>query len=225
MAFNHVGNCRLRRMITDHIDRYVQANRTEKGDIITDMIDEVRRRGGHFIKRAESRGGRWIEVSDKIAREKIAHALRDAKAEQKKARRSNNSSDDEGNSSDGNSSNKFQGTDAKLDPLRPLKPAELPQQVNMTTTTNMEQQQTESSSSIHINAVVLKSLDPTSRIQTDFDLAFMDGINNNSDNSNEKGNSSMSSEAMSSFDVSGLEAMIDDDFLCSTNDNSSLFDF
>ena len=76
--FLHEGNRRFRKLIQAYLDRYrTSKSRTDKSRLVFEIVAAVRECGGHFLKRE---GQEWQDVGDKIAREKVGHALRDAKA-------------------------------------------------------------------------------------------------------------------------------------------------
>jgi len=74
------------------IDRFRQANtRRERSAVVAAIWDNVKTRGGRFLKKNEWRslqsqqdfqgtgpGGDWYQLSDAQAKEKVAHAIRDA---------------------------------------------------------------------------------------------------------------------------------------------------
>lgn len=76
-AYHHTGNRRFRIIIGIHVDRYVQASsRKAKREVIHSVFLIFRREiGSRFVRETEE--GRFVEVSDKIVRQKIGHALRD----------------------------------------------------------------------------------------------------------------------------------------------------
>jgi hypothetical protein len=76
-ARNHQGNRYLRSLIEDAVGRYETArNRMEKTVLVTEIIDKIRSkgRGATFVKQV---GGRWYEVCDDLAREKVGQSLRE----------------------------------------------------------------------------------------------------------------------------------------------------
>jgi len=71
-AYNHPGNKRFRSMIELSIEQYSKANsKLEKSLIVTSIVGAVRdvASGGGFVKKEDN--GRWVEVGDHLAREKI----------------------------------------------------------------------------------------------------------------------------------------------------------
>ena len=76
---NAIGNRRLQIIATMFLGRYAEANsKVEKSHIVSDIMDTVREacpeRRGAFVKFSE---GRWWEVNENFARERIGSILRD----------------------------------------------------------------------------------------------------------------------------------------------------
>ena len=73
------GNVKLRELATNFLVRYCKANgKSEKSEILTEIVRMVREscpNGGAFVKKGD--GGRWIELDDHGAREKVGYVLRD----------------------------------------------------------------------------------------------------------------------------------------------------
>lgn len=70
-AYQHVGNQRYRYMIESRMEQYASAsNKFEKSLIVTQIVDEVRQAspGGGFVR---YENGRWHEIGDHVAREKV----------------------------------------------------------------------------------------------------------------------------------------------------------
>lgn len=72
----HFGNQIFRQIIKSFDERYSQADRKEEKMEITKHIVHVLKTqyGSRFIK--PCRSGRWREVTDQVARDKVSHALR-----------------------------------------------------------------------------------------------------------------------------------------------------
>lgn len=87
-AFSHVGNRRFRLVILMNLEKYHNAkNKVEKSVIVTSIVDLIREGSpvnGGFVKKSAITG-RWMSISDKLAREKVGHALRDAFSSGKEA--------------------------------------------------------------------------------------------------------------------------------------------
>ena len=78
----HVGTAHFRRVIKSNLQDYIEAQtRDEKSYIIKSVIDLLRCKaksigGAGFIK-YDKQNGRWFEVGDQFAREKVGQAFRD----------------------------------------------------------------------------------------------------------------------------------------------------
>jgi hypothetical protein len=72
---SHPGNQRMLRIIDEHRTRYLQADRSDKHDIIVEIIGAIRGSGGRFLRRVDYEHY-WIEVSQSIAYRKVGHAFR-----------------------------------------------------------------------------------------------------------------------------------------------------
>ena len=87
-AFSHVGNRRFRLVILMNLEKYHNAkNKVEKSIIVTSIVDLIREGSpvnGGFVKKSAVTG-RWMSINDKLAREKVGHALRDALSSGKEA--------------------------------------------------------------------------------------------------------------------------------------------
>jgi hypothetical protein len=76
-AAQHAGNVRFREIIQRFKPSYANAaNKVEKSLIVSEIVDSVRGYSpeGGFVKKF---GGRYYEVGDSVAREKIGQCLRD----------------------------------------------------------------------------------------------------------------------------------------------------
>jgi hypothetical protein len=75
-AFNNIGNRRFRVTISFSLHKYVNQalTRGDKSVIIQSIVEMIKDCGGRFL---QSRSGEWVEMTDKHAREKVGHALRD----------------------------------------------------------------------------------------------------------------------------------------------------
>jgi hypothetical protein len=79
--FEHIGNKRLRILVSCHLKRYVQAKTRHEKSLVIDLIVEqvldavINVGGSGFVKRADN--GEWFELSRVLAREKVGHQLRD----------------------------------------------------------------------------------------------------------------------------------------------------
>ncbi len=75
---NHRGNIRFRALVEKHCIIYVDENtsKVKRKAIVTEIINQVKSKGGYFLKQ-DSEGGDFQEISLKNIREKIVHSLRD----------------------------------------------------------------------------------------------------------------------------------------------------
>jgi hypothetical protein len=79
-CFLHSGNKRFRKLVSHYLDRYSDAStKLEKSAIVSTIIGAVRSRSpnGGFVK-LDPATGRWQEVGDYLAREKVGQTMRDA---------------------------------------------------------------------------------------------------------------------------------------------------
>lgn len=77
-TFNHAGNKRFRDIVRQHLKSYSSAtdNKTKKSNVISSVIKDIRSSGGNFVKyRPET--GRFENVSERLAREKVGGCMRD----------------------------------------------------------------------------------------------------------------------------------------------------
>ena len=80
-AFNHMGNRRFRVVVGLHLKKYMDARtRTEKTIVVNFVCQAIHDAGGRFLKPKDTDDTRWYQVTQKVAREKVGHALRDASA-------------------------------------------------------------------------------------------------------------------------------------------------
>jgi hypothetical protein len=74
-TFNSIGNRHFRVVLSLIFKRYKAAKRRkEKSILINSVVENIRSNGGRFL---HQKHGRWEEIGDQAAREKVAHALRD----------------------------------------------------------------------------------------------------------------------------------------------------
>ena len=78
-ARNHIGNKRFRALLQQSADKYSSASsKVEKSIVVSEIVEQVRslaRPYGGFVKQTSD--GKWVEVGDDIAREKVGANLRD----------------------------------------------------------------------------------------------------------------------------------------------------
>lgn len=74
----NLGNVRFRYVVETYRNRYDEARKKEKTQLTMEIVRRVNELGGRFLKQDnDSLVGPWIEVSIDVAREKVAHSLRD----------------------------------------------------------------------------------------------------------------------------------------------------
>ena len=79
-AFNNQGNRRFRDLIAASTDKYINASsRLEKSMVVHSIVEQVKKIGGRFLKQ-DRYTGRWYELDERQAKEKVGHAIRDATA-------------------------------------------------------------------------------------------------------------------------------------------------
>jgi hypothetical protein len=72
---NHVGNRRFRVISSTYVEKYARAeSKAAKSFIVSEIITEIRQAGGNFCRQKR---GRWFEVGDTDAREKVSALMRD----------------------------------------------------------------------------------------------------------------------------------------------------
>jgi hypothetical protein len=69
----HIGNLKLYNLLDANLARYEAVKLKEKSITIGEMVDAITISGGRFLKQES---GVWVEVDEKIAREKVSHAFR-----------------------------------------------------------------------------------------------------------------------------------------------------
>lgn len=72
----HFGNKRFRATIAMNVERYVQAEtKVAKSVVVLCIVNEIRKTSA-FVKKDE-KTGKWFDIGDQSAKEKVGHALRD----------------------------------------------------------------------------------------------------------------------------------------------------
>ena len=73
-----VGNRRFRDLIAASTDKYDSAkSRLEKSMVVHFIVEEVKKIKGRFLKQ-DRFSGKWYELDERQAKEKVGHAIRDA---------------------------------------------------------------------------------------------------------------------------------------------------
>ena len=78
-VMNRHGNLNLHLLVNKYRPSYGNSTRQGKAAITRQIVQEIKSTGARFIRRANNdiiRGGRWVEVDDKTAYNKVSHALR-----------------------------------------------------------------------------------------------------------------------------------------------------
>lgn len=77
-SWGHIGNQEFRNFVGAYLKTYTESkNRNEKTHTVHLIYDEIIKSGGRFLK-LDCATNTWYQVGKNVAREKIAHALRDA---------------------------------------------------------------------------------------------------------------------------------------------------
>lgn len=77
-SFNHIGNRRFRDIIANSVEDYHTAkSRLEKSMVVHRIVEQVKKVKGRFLKQ-DRFSGRWYELDERQAKEKVGHAIRDA---------------------------------------------------------------------------------------------------------------------------------------------------
>jgi hypothetical protein len=73
------GNVNFRKLIRASVDRYMAAPlKNDKTAVVVSVVYEIRRQGGHFFRQKQhGSSGRWYDIGDAAARDKVGHSLRD----------------------------------------------------------------------------------------------------------------------------------------------------
>jgi hypothetical protein len=75
--WRHQGNISFRKIIRIRVDSYISApTKQDKSYIVVAIVDDLRLLGGKFLKQDDNTG-RWYDIGDSQARDKVGHSLRD----------------------------------------------------------------------------------------------------------------------------------------------------
>lgn len=75
-AWNHLGNIDYRSLVEEYKRTYRAAGRTEKKEIVTEIIAKTKQNGGRFLRKGlYGKTGFWFVISDKAAEEKVCQAF------------------------------------------------------------------------------------------------------------------------------------------------------
>ena len=84
-SHTNTGNRHFRNMIASRLGEYAELpSRIAKSAFLEAIVADVQEKGGRFLQK-DKESGEWIEVSDRVAREKAGHTVRDTMASQKRA--------------------------------------------------------------------------------------------------------------------------------------------
>lgn len=82
---NHWGNRQLRAVVDQHLEQYISSEtKLAKTHIINCITESIRETGNCRFVNYDERLGYWYEIGDQLAREKVGHAMRDAKQNKKR---------------------------------------------------------------------------------------------------------------------------------------------
>ena len=70
------GNIRLAAFIDQQRAKYQTLDRLNKTHLSLEIVRMIKNSGGRFLKRCDDDSGKWWEVPDDVAREKIGHGFR-----------------------------------------------------------------------------------------------------------------------------------------------------
>ena len=70
----HIGNVRLRKLVSDLGDSYEKANKSKKSALVESIVQEMKQNDTRFLK-MNNKTKLWEEVSYSDAREKVAHVF------------------------------------------------------------------------------------------------------------------------------------------------------
>ena len=74
--WNHAGNVYFRQLVQANVDRDLDApNKTGKTSVVLSIVEQIRQDGAYFVK--QNAEGKWYDIGDTQAREKVGHSLRD----------------------------------------------------------------------------------------------------------------------------------------------------
>ena len=104
---SHVGNRNFRALVKEYQDKYLSAKKKDKPTVASEVVSEIRKRGGRFLEKVKD-VGLWRDIGDKKAMEKTSQALREGAP---KIRRQMLKDKDETTHSDGASPEKSIGTE------------------------------------------------------------------------------------------------------------------
>lgn len=72
------GNKRMRDIVKSELTAYYEADKTEKSYILMRVLRCIRERSAHAFVKQDPKSGRWLNLTDTLARATLAQAFRDA---------------------------------------------------------------------------------------------------------------------------------------------------
>jgi hypothetical protein len=70
------GNRRMAELVEEHREVHQSGSKLEKTALANKITYIIKDPNGRFLKKTEGENGDWVEVTDKVAREKVSHAFR-----------------------------------------------------------------------------------------------------------------------------------------------------
>ena len=68
-AYNHEGNCRFRKILAGHLEKYkVLTTKQQKSLMVVSILDEVQAKS-RFVR--SDADGNWFQVQEHVAKEKV----------------------------------------------------------------------------------------------------------------------------------------------------------
>ena len=96
---SHSGNRAFRSLVKDYQPKYLAAKKADKPSVASQVVEEIRRRGGRFLRRCEGLDASgqvyWLDIGDERAREKTCQALREGAPELRRKQNKRSLSEDE----------------------------------------------------------------------------------------------------------------------------------
>eukprot|EP00980_Cylindrotheca_fusiformis_P003808 scaffold839_cov138-Cylindrotheca_fusiformis.AAC.3 len=103
---DHSGNQKMRKIVEDHVDDYINAEKSIKTQIAWNLVVQLKESASRFL--ARSNDGWWFEVTDELAREKVSVCFRTFLSHNPEARKQDTQSVE---TSDGNKRTKISQED------------------------------------------------------------------------------------------------------------------
>ena len=87
---SHSGNRSFRTLVKKFQERYLKAKKRDKPSVAAEIVQEIREKGGRFLKRASTTPEGhvlWVDIGDERAKEKTCQALREGAPEIRRKRK------------------------------------------------------------------------------------------------------------------------------------------